>query len=498
MRQLASAPVFAARYRRVSYWWAGSRLLLALWAFQGLPYFSRGAVLGDVVIYRGWANTMTHGSFPSSDPQWQYPPAAALVMLIPKLIAHLGIGYVNSFFLFALAADAAVFLLLLGQADRIATEARRKPHLSGIWAWVLGILALGPIVLMRYDVIVTALAVGGMVATVKATTRRAPEKAERWTWNLRGALTGLGAVVKVWPVVLLAGAPGGKRGLRMLTSAVVGALAVCAVLAAALPGALSFLKHQSSRGIEVEAVFASPFQIASWFGYPVHTVHADGNFQLAGPGTGIIASGAILLTLLGFGIVLWWRVRRFHPDRWSPALMYDAGFTVLLVMVVTSRVLSPQYLIWLVGLAALCLAENGPGRRATVMALPARLVMCCTLVSQIEFPLLFGQVMHHGFWGTAVVAARNIVLLTATVLALRALWKATTGPVGAAEPGTADRTDAASDPTPGLELDSAIEDTAIRTAADGAAQSAAQAPDLEPAGAAGAPAAGQSRGGGRD
>jgi Glycosyltransferase family 87 len=456
MRRLASAPVLyilriAARHPRPASWWAATRLLTALWAFQGLPYFSRGSVIGDVYIYHGWADTMTGGgTFPSADPQWQYPPAAALIMLFPKLVAQLGIGYVNSFFLFALAADAAVFLLLLGQADRIAAESGHEPHLGGVWAWVLGIAALGPIVLMRYDVIVTALAVGGMVATVAATQRRSAERAEHATWSLRGALLGLGAVVKVWPVVLLAGLPGGRRGLRALVSAGVFALVACGALAAALPGALSFLNHQSSRGIEVEAVFASVFMIASWFGYPIKTVHEDGNFQLSGPGTSAVASGAILLTLLGFGIVLWWRVRRFHPDRWSPALMYDAGFTVLLVMVVTSRVLSPQYLIWLVGLSALCLAENGPGRRATLMTLPARLVLACTLVSQIEFPLLFGQVMNHGFWGTAVVAARNLVLLAATVLALRALWNATTdpGPTDTAPTDTAPADTESTGPTP--------------------------------------------------
>src|SRR5260370_665501 len=163
MRRLATAPVFAPRHRRVASWWVVSRVLLLLWAFQGLPYFSRGAVLGDVVIYHGWADTMVNGSSPAGDPQWQSPPAAALVMLFPKLIAYLGIGYVNSFFLFAVAADFAVFALLLGQADRIAGETGREPHLSGVWAWVLGILALGPIVLMRYDVIVTAVAVGGLV-----------------------------------------------------------------------------------------------------------------------------------------------------------------------------------------------------------------------------------------------------------------------------------------------------------------------------------------------
>ena len=60
-RRLASAPVFAPRYRRVTFWWAGSRFLLMLWSLQAMPYFSRGAVIGDVNIYNGWADTMVHG-----------------------------------------------------------------------------------------------------------------------------------------------------------------------------------------------------------------------------------------------------------------------------------------------------------------------------------------------------------------------------------------------------------------------------------------------------
>jgi hypothetical protein len=106
--------------------------------------------------------------------------------------------------------------------------------------------------------------------------------------------------------------------------------------------------------------------------------------------------------------------------------MYDVALTVVLVMVVTNRVLSPQYLIWLMGLAALCLSENGPARRATVMATPARMVMCCVLITQIEFPVLFGEVMGHAVLGTLVVAARNGTLLLATILAIKALWQAST------------------------------------------------------------------------
>ena len=91
-----------------------------LWATTVLPWFSHGSVLGDVTIYRGWAKILATGSYPVHDTQWQYPPAAALVFLIPQLFTHFGISYLVAFFFLALAADFAVFVLLLGHAHRIS------------------------------------------------------------------------------------------------------------------------------------------------------------------------------------------------------------------------------------------------------------------------------------------------------------------------------------------------------------------------------------------
>jgi Glycosyltransferase family 87 len=426
MRLMASTA-----YRRPVLWWVGTRLLLLLWALEAVPWFSHGAVLGDVKTYSGWAQLMqTQGTFPSHDPQWQYPPGAALIMLFPQIFFDLGFSYIVTFFLFALAADFAIFRLLLGQAHRISLQTGEPAHESGLWAWICGGFAIGPLMLMRYDVIVTALAVGGLLATAGAAARGTDggetERAQKRSWIVRGGLTGLGAIIKVWPVVLLAGLPNGKYGRRALASAVATALAVTAILCAIMPGGLSFLTGQYGRGIEVESVLASPFMVASWFGYHVETVHEYGAFQIAGAGVNFVGSCSLLLTVLGLALVLWWRLRRFKAANWTPALMYDVALTVVLVMVVTNRVLSPQYLIWLMGLAAVCLAENGPTRRATVMATPARLVMACVLITQVEFPILFGEVMGHAVLGTTVVALRNGTLLLATVLAIKALWQAST------------------------------------------------------------------------
>lgn len=408
------------RYRRVLAAWFVSRLLLMLLATTVLPWFSHGAVLGDVKIYQGWAHILEHGSYPVHDTRWQYPPAAALIFLAPLLITHFGASYLVTFFFLALLADFAVYALLLSHADRNAAADGAEPHLTGVWAWVVGGFAIGPLLLMRYDVIVTALAVAGLVF---------PARSVKLRWSVRGALLGVGALVKVWPGALILGLPPKGPGRRAVGWMAGTAAVLTAILSLSMTGALSFLSGQSNRGIEVESVLASVFMVLHWFGYPAKVAMSYGSFQISGPGISAVASFAELLTVVGVGIVLWWRLMRFKARSWTPGLMYDTAFTVVLVLVVTSRVLSPQYLIWLLGLAALVLTENGPMRRGTVMARPACLVVFCVLITQVEFPLLFGEVMGGQFWGTMVVAARNLILVAACVQALHRLWQS-----GAREP----------------------------------------------------------------
>ncbi|MBD0693283.1 hypothetical protein BG452_40840 [Streptomyces sp. CBMA123] len=50
--------------------------------------------------------------------------------------------------------------------------------------------------------------------------------------------------------------------------------------------------------------------------------------------------------------------------------MYDAALCALLIFVVTSRVISPQYLVWLVGVAAVCLTVRRPRPAPGALPLP--------------------------------------------------------------------------------------------------------------------------------
>ncbi|MCZ9338374.1 hypothetical protein NGM37_11350, partial [Streptomyces sp. TRM76130] len=71
-----------------------------------------------------------------------------------------------------------------------------------------------------------------------------------------------------------------------------------------------------------------------------------------GPYVDWVSTGALTLTGMAFGWLLLWRLR---AARFAAHTAADAAFTAVLMFTVTSRVISPQYMVWLVGLGAVCL-----------------------------------------------------------------------------------------------------------------------------------------------
>ncbi|MBS2964608.1 DUF2029 domain-containing protein, partial [Actinocrinis puniceicyclus] len=393
--------------------WAWTRGVLLLFTYNVVPYISHGDIVGDVKTYNRWSQSLAAGHYPLHDPQWQYPPGAAIVIALPRLIhSGTGLSYYTAFYAMALLADLITFLLVLYRCWFTAHrgDATRTDY-TGAWAYVVAIFMLGPIVYGRYDIVVTMTAALALVVTTSKASG---------TWRLRGAAIGTGALMKLWPAALAVGLPKGADGRRAVRWAVLAAAAPTLALAAFLPGAFGFLSGQQDRGLEVESVLAVPFLIARRFGYPGVIRHQYGAFEIIGPGVGTAAIGCELLTVAGFAWLLWWRRRAdLTPQRWSAALYYDAGLVAVLVAIVTSRVLSPQYLVWVVALIALCLTQPDSALRG-----PCWLLLAAISLTQAEFPLLFPRLLHGGRLAPWVLAGRDLMLVVATLWAAWALWRA--------------------------------------------------------------------------
>ncbi|GGV16250.1 glycosyltransferase 87 family protein [Streptomyces spectabilis] len=392
----APAPRTGAHELRLLAVWTLTRAVLLLCVFRVIVTPGPDVTSDVTFIYQGWFEVLRTGTFPLDDVTWQYPPAAALAVLGPGLLPFL--SYPAAFFLLSFVADAVVTGLLLYAGGRPGRTLR------GVWVWTAGVALLGPTAYARYDLMVTALAVAALLAGA----RRA---------RAAGALAGFGALVKVWPVLLLVGAPRGRATRRSWGAAAATAAAVTVVFAAAMPGALAFLAFQRDRGTEVESLGALVFHVARHLGWQGTVQLNYGSVEFLGPYVPAVSTAAQVLSVAALGWLLLWRAR---ARAWSVTTPADAAFAAVLLFTTTSRVISPQYLVWLVGVAAVCLVY-----RDSRMAVPARLVLAATLVTFLEFPVWFSHVVASDPLGVTLLVVRNGLLVAAAFLACRTLWRQT-------------------------------------------------------------------------
>ena len=381
--------------------WALTRIILLVCVFR-IVVVPGPDVTSDVEqIYQSWYEVLKTGTYPQDDVTWQYPPAAALAILSPALLPFL--NYSAAFFVLAFLCDALVFALL------VYTGGRPGRTMRGAWLWLAAVPLMGPTAYARYDIMVTAVAVAGLLAAI-----RSP--------RVLGALAGFGAVLKVWPALILAGTPKGRATWRSWPVAAGTALGVLALCMVWMPGGLAFLSFQSERGTEVESLGAMVFHVARHFGWDGEARMNYGSIEFLGPYVSTVSTAALVLTVAAFGWLLVWRIR---ARRFASSTVADAAFVAVLLFTATSRVISPQYMIWLVGVAAVCLVY-----RSSRMGTPAYLILWATAVTQFEFPVWFSHVTQSDWLGIGVLFLRNGLLIAATLMACRILWKHTVTEAG--------------------------------------------------------------------
>ena len=221
-------------------------------------------------------------------------------------------------------------------------------------------------------------------------------------------LIGAGTAVKVWPVMLLAGTPPGQWRREAGAAAAVAA-AVCAVFAGP---AVSFLAHQAARGLEIESVAATPLMIWRQAGGAGTIVYRFGAMQLSGWPVPLAQDASLVGLVVAAVAVLGWRLLiASGRARWRPEFVADAPLAATLLFLVASPVLSPQYLLWALGLAAACLATGHTTQRPVAVA-----VLAAAGLTQLVFPVGWVSLLSGSALATGALVARNVLLAVAVVL----------------------------------------------------------------------------------
>jgi glycosyl transferase family 87 len=349
---------------------------------NGTPYFDSLKILGGQVPYRDFF--------------LEYPPLAIPVFLAPHAVA--GDGLAAYLHVFKLLMAVFAVLCLLG-VDLIASRLRLSPLRRGAALALVALMpaALGQYVLNRYDLWPALLLVGLLLALLD---RRAATS---------GVLLAAGVAAKTFPLALVpvAAIRLGRASLRRAVVAAVATLVVIYAyfLVAAPHGLAVSYKVQLTRHLETESLGASLLLAADRLGlYHAHVIAGNpGSIDLAGT---LPRAVAALTSVVAVAAVLW--IAWLYKRRGHGLVLATAA--TLVAFVLFTKVLSPQYLIWLVPVVPLVGSLVADG-----------LLLLALLLSQ--FPGYGFDGLHISSTAVALLVARNLVLLSLLAWLVRALLR---------------------------------------------------------------------------
>ncbi len=367
-------------------------LFLLAWGLLHVGFYTRDQVV-DTPVYEKYGNWMAEGKVPYRDFGVEYPPGALPAFVVPALLDGHGRSYRGVFEALMMLCGLA----LVGFTAACVRVLRTPP--AGPLVFVAGAwLLLGSVVLTRFDLYPAALTAAALAALLAG------------RWRLGGAVLGVAAAVKLYPAVILplAVAAAWRRGGRREGLWTLGACAAafCAVVVPFLvlsPGGVwDGFTRQTSRPLQIESLGAS-FLLAAHqaFGLEITMRSGHGSQNLAGSLPGVLAAVQSLVQV-GVLVGLW---VAFARGRHDPARLVRYAAASVVAFVALGKVLSPQFLIWLVPLVPLA------GRRLAWALLGAALVL-----TQLWFPFRYWDLaLRFDPLASWLVLARDLVLVALLV-----------------------------------------------------------------------------------
>jgi len=356
----------------------------------------------DTPVYQGYGDAMAHGQLPYRDFALEYPPGSLPAFVLPALgqSSPRDVADYNDAFEIDMWLAGAVLILASAFLLRALGATQRR-----IWATTLALalmpLAIGSLIRTRFDLYPAALTVLFLLALV---TRRNKTAA---------AILALATAVKLYPAVLLplllidVWRRLGRRGALAALGVYAGTLALVFLpfVVLAPHGVIHSLDRQLGRPLQLESLGAVGLLLAHTLGQPLSIVSSYGSQNVAG---GWARALGLLSTVFQVGLLarLWWLFAHEREERGAALLRYSAALVA--VFIAFGKVLSPQFLIWLVPLVLLV-----PGRRG----LTATAVMLLSLIlTQLYFPGHYWDLVALKSYPIALVALRDLLLVTVAVV----------------------------------------------------------------------------------
>jgi len=354
-----------------------------------------------------FAKQILNGGIPYRDFNSEYPPLALFMFYLPALIRGSNPAYsllfAGEMMLFDLAS-----VFFIGDIASII----ELPVTKTLTTYTVLLLAVGPIVAVRFDLLPAALILAALWAFIKGKNVLA------WLF------VALGVTGKIYPIII---AP--ALGLFLLRNrefkALIKGVAAFSLtmLAGNLPfflmnpgGFIGIVTYHGERGIQCESTWASVVLIIRMLGGPeIKGIFDFGSWNITSPLADGLAKIALPLTALlllemyaVYGWILWKQTAttRYNTNGiGTDAARFIIGYATLAVAVFMAgnKVFSPQFLIWLI--------PTVPLLKSKWQSVYTLLFIIMGLITQFIFPYKYLEYASFLTPFVLILALRNLLLI---------------------------------------------------------------------------------------
>jgi hypothetical protein len=173
--------------------------------------------------------------------------------------------------------------------------------------------------------------------------------------------------------------------------------------------------YHTARGISFESTWGALMLLASQLGYDVEYRFAYGALLVESGQSGLVKYFGMLATAaaIAMGALIAFRMSRDDARGLAHAM-----FATLAMVLGVASVFSPQFVIWLIAIAAAALAFDDQRLRR-----PAMLLVPVAATTQLLYPWLYGQLVAREPVAVALLVLRNALILCAGVAGVVTAWR---------------------------------------------------------------------------
>ncbi|HYC20128.1 MAG TPA: hypothetical protein VEF35_05855, partial [Candidatus Bathyarchaeia archaeon] len=210
-----------------------------------------------------------------------------------------------------------------------------------------------------------------------------------------------------------------NRQFKQMRNGAVTFLAVCliTILPFIILGSgsiLNLVSYQTQRGVQIESTYSAIVLVLAKLGFTTVTAgYSFGSLNIVNPTATVLAKFSTYIMVVSLLIVYWFIYRQVKPGKSQLTRLGAYALLTLATTMATSKILSPQYFVWLIPIFPfIC------GRwRTPILAI---FILIGGLTYDI-FPLHYPELQNIQATAVAILVARDILLVLLAVLAVVSL-----------------------------------------------------------------------------